>query len=109
MQNLVQETFVSVIADKDTINGFRIAGISNNNNDLLFTVSLETKNEEIFSFLYQKLNDKKVGIIFICDFVVEKINLELSKFNSTIPFVMVIPSSKINLYNYFFNLFFIHI
>ena len=99
MQNLVEETFISVIADKDTINGFKIAGVPNNNNDLLFTVNLETKNEEIFFFLHRKLNDKKVGIIFICDFIVEKINLELSKFNSTIPFIMVIPSSKINLYN----------
>lgn len=99
MQNLVEETFISFIADKDTINGFKIAGVPNNNNDLLFTVNLETKNEEIFSFLHRKLNDKKVGIIFICDFIVEKINLELSKFNSTIPFIMVIPSSKINLYN----------
>lgn len=99
MQNLVEETFISVIADKDTINGFKIAGVPNNNDDLLFTVNLETKNEEIFSFLHRKLNDKKVGIIFICDFIVEKINLELSKFNSTIPFIMVIPSSKINLYN----------
>lgn len=99
MQNLVEETFISVIADKDTINGFKIAGVPNNNNDLLFTVNLETKNEEIFSFLHRKLNDKKVGIIFICDFIVEKINLELSKFNSTIPFIMVIPNSKINLYN----------
>ena len=99
MQNLVEETFISVIADKDTINGFKIAGVPNNNDDLLFTVNLETKNEEIFSFLHRKLNDKKVGIIFICDFIVEKINLELSKFNCSIPFIMVIPGSKINLYN----------
>ncbi|KAL6122512.1 vma7 [Nucleospora cyclopteri] len=87
---------ITVIADEDTITGFKIGGIVDNGNNFL-SVTSETETEEIINFFVKKTKEKHIGIIFISDFIAKKLNKEITEHKEILPSILVIPNSKSNL------------
>lgn len=84
---------ISVIGDAETIEGFEIAGIvSDENTPTLITVRRDDPAPLLAGAFRRQVLREDIGIVFVCDFVSQKISDEISRYRGTLPSVMIIPS-----------------
>ena len=88
----------ALIGDAETLIGFKIGGISVDDNIYIY-IGNDTSVDEINKKYNEIIKNEDVKIIFICDYVATKIEEELNKHINLIPTVMIIPSSKNKLHN----------
>ncbi|KAI5169515.1 V-type H+-transporting ATPase subunit F [Pancytospora epiphaga] len=89
---------ILVIADKETIMGFEIAGLVNDPAmPTLIEIQRNSTEIELSDLLEKQVRRKDLAIIFICDFASTKIKKQLEKYNTSLPSIMIIPSKHINL------------
>lgn len=84
---------LAIIGDKDTLTGFKIAGVLENKN-IYENVSHKTATEELLRIFKETSLNKEIAIIFVCDFVAVKIKQEIENYNEMLPSIIIIPSSK---------------
>lgn len=92
-------TNIGIIGDEDTINGFMISGIEyNTKNPNLLQASYNTPEEDLKKMFNTLVMRKDLALIFICDFVYEKIREDIDQFDKNLPSILEIPS-KIKVVN----------
>ncbi|HHS14293.1 MAG TPA: Vacuolar H+transporting two-sector ATPase F subunit [bacterium] len=76
-----------VIADAETVLGFRLAGIEG---------SVVNSSEEALDALKEALNGREVGIILITERVAQTIRHEVDRllYSTTFPLILEIPDSR---------------
>lgn len=87
---------VAVVGDRETITGFKIAGVVESSN-IYADVSKDEGKHEITKIFTELTKNPDVGIIFICKSIAQKIPEQIEKYKNILPSVMIIPDSKTNL------------
>lgn len=80
---------IGIIGDEDTLNGFMISGIQS---ESLVQVTNKTPEEELKKIFKKMIDRKDLALLLICDFVYDKIKVDIENFDKHLPSIIEIPS-----------------
>lgn len=84
---------VGLIADEGFVTGFIMTGLISDPKDKNFhTVSTSTSEEELEKLFDDLIKRNDIAIVFVADFVAEKIQNAMKRFKEVVPTVMTIPT-----------------
>lgn len=88
---------VGLIADEGLVKGFMMTGLILEKKAKNFhTVDMKTPEEELEEIFEILMNREDIAIIFVADFVAQKIKPLMDKFKEVVPTVMIIPTKEGN-------------
>lgn len=92
----MERTKIGVIGDDETLSGFMIAGVRSSLEDpVLISVSSHTSDQDLKSWFIKLTHRADIAILFICDFVADKIRDDLNKYKQLLPSILEIGSKNI--------------
>lgn len=91
--NMGQRTFIAIIADDDTLNGFALTGIQLVKDVPSFvSINNDTTKEELERHINVLASRKDIAIVFIADFAYPKIREWIKSYKNVMPCFLEIPS-----------------
>ncbi|KCZ76602.1 V-type ATPase, F subunit [Anncaliia algerae PRA109] len=92
-QSIIERTIIAILADEDTIRSFSLTGIPSFKEPQNFiTVTHDTLEEDLVTHFNDLISRKDVAILFIADFVAQKIQKSIDKYKEILPSLIEIPS-----------------
>lgn len=80
---------IGIIGDEDTLYGFMISGIQS---ESIVQVTSKTPEEELKKIFVQMTNRKDLALLLVCDFVYDKLRVDIENFDKHLPSIIEIPS-----------------
>lgn len=91
--SVIDRTIIAILADEDTIRSFSLTEIPSFKEPKNFiTVNHDTPEEELIGFFNELVERRDVAIVFIADFVAQKIQHVMTKYKEILPSLLEIPS-----------------
>eukprot|EP01130_Rhizamoeba_saxonica_P010646 TRINITY_DN4378_c0_g1_i1.p1 TRINITY_DN4378_c0_g1~~TRINITY_DN4378_c0_g1_i1.p1 ORF type:complete len:123 (+),score=29.09 TRINITY_DN4378_c0_g1_i1:36-404(+) len=88
-------SFIGIIADQDTVTGFMLAGIGDNNKQTgptYLVVDSKTSQQKIID-TFQRLTERNdIAMILISQVIAEEIRFLLDEYDQLLPTILEIPS-----------------
>jgi V-type H+-transporting ATPase subunit F len=95
-----EERLVGIIGDEDTVTGFLLAGVGDNNpkkklGPNYFVVGKNTPVSEIESVFRSMVARSDIGMVLVCQHIANDIRYAIASHKEALPCVLEIPSKQI--------------